>query len=142
MQPLAATGNSRSSANTNVSTSLALSILDQNGNEIPIHTTVDQPIALIIPRDANLIKPSMTLQNISSMLMHNRTFNLHFVNLSRNSNLTVSVHLEIHALDQTRAYWLIYRFDSAPQINASISLLDGWSLLCPSSKPSSCCCCE
>jgi hypothetical protein len=131
MQPLAASGNSRSSANTNVSTSLALSILDRNGNEIPIHTTADQPIALIIARDPNLIAPLMTLQNVSSTSMHNRSFNLHFVNLSRNTHLTVSVHLEVHPLDRTRAYWLIYRFDSAPHVNDSVSLLDGWSLLCP-----------
>ena len=61
MQPLAASGNSRASANTNLSTSLALSVLDQNGNEISIHATAaDQPIVLIIARDPNLMAPPMT----------------------------------------------------------------------------------
>jgi hypothetical protein len=105
--------------------------MDQNGHEIPIHVSVDQPIELFIPRDPNAVASPFELQNASSMQQHNRTFNLHAVQLLRDNNLTVSVHLEMHPLNLTRAYWLIYRFDDIPQVNTSIQLLDGWSLLCP-----------
>jgi hypothetical protein len=134
MQPLASSGKARVSANTNMSTSISLSLIDQNGADIPIHATADQPIELMIPRDPNLIVPSFQLQNLSSITKHNRTFNLHFINLTRNNQLPVAVHLHVHPLDRTRAYWLIYRFDTAPLINASTRLIDGWTLLCPHSQ--------
>ena len=41
MQPLALADKSQS--NTNLSTSISLSILDQNGNEISIQTNFDHP---------------------------------------------------------------------------------------------------
>jgi hypothetical protein len=37
-------------------------------------------------------------------------------------------------LDQILAYLFIYKFDSSPQLNSSINLIDGWSLFCPSSQ--------
>jgi hypothetical protein len=113
---------------------MSLVFMDLNGNEIPVFAHADQPIELIIPRDPNIIRTPFARQNLSHIQQHNQTFNSHLVKLLRNNSLTVSVHFEIHPLNETRGYCLIYRFDDIPQINASIQLFDGWSLLCPQSN--------
>ena len=136
MQPLASTGNSVSKANNNLSTSISLSLIDEDGNDIPVHANVDQPFELFIPRDPNMVIPTFQWQNVSFLTAHNQTFNLHFVNLSRGNDLAVSVRFQMRPLNQTRAYWLIYRFDGTPVINASARLIDGWSLFCLSSNES------
>jgi hypothetical protein len=134
VQPLASFGNSRSQSNTNLSRSISLSLFDQNGNEIPIQTNVNHPIEFNIPRDPNLVIPSMTLQNVSSLnaTPHQQLFNLCFVNIT--NPLPVSVHFEIHPLNTNLGYLFIYKFDSSPILNSSINQIDGWTLLCPSSK--------
>jgi len=136
MQPLASAGASQSQANTNLSTSISLSVLDKTGNVIPIHASSDHPIEFIIPRDNNLIVPSMTLQNVTSISNnHNQLFNLHYVNITQsNNNITVSLHFEMHPLNTSLGYLLIYRFDGSPKLSSSINQTDGWSLLCPSSE--------
>jgi hypothetical protein len=136
MQPLASAGASRSEANTNLSTTISLSVLDQNGNDVPIRASIDHPIEFIIPRDKNIIVSPMALQNVTSMNdNHNRIFNLHFVNITQsNGNLTVSLHFEMHPLNASLGYLLIYRFDHSPQLNSTINQTDGWSLLCPLSE--------
>ena len=134
MQPLAATGNSSVKANNNLSTSISLSLIDEDGNDIPLHANADQPIELIIPRDPNVMIPLFEWQNVLSLTTHNQTFNLHFVNLSRGNDLAVSVRFQMRPLNRTRAYWLIYRLDGTPVINTSARLIDGWSLFCPSSN--------
>jgi hypothetical protein len=81
----------------------------------------------------------MFMQNVSSLsidpLINNRQFNLHFINITQsNSNITVSIHFEMHSLNNTLGYMLIYKFDQIPQLNSSINYIDGWSMLCPRSK--------
>ena len=34
-------------------------------------------------------------------------------------------------LDHTVGYLIVYRFDSSPQLNRTINLIDGWTLFCP-----------
>ena len=129
MEPLASFGNSsQSSTNTNLSTSISLSILDQNGNEFPLQTDHSKPIEIFIPRDSNLIPPPMILQNITSS-PHNHLFNLHYVNIT--SKQSISLHMEIRPLDITLAYLFIYKFDQIPLLNSSISQTDGWTIFCP-----------
>jgi hypothetical protein len=127
MQPLASADQSGSS-NTNLSRSISLSILDQNGNDVSIETNFE----LIIPRDPNLIIPDMILQNVIStnFTFYNQLFYLHYVNIT--SILTISVHIEIHSLNPNIGYLFIYKFDSSPQLNSSINQIDGWTLFCPS----------
>ena len=134
MEPLAPLGNSKSQSNTNVSTLVSLSILDQSGNEVSIQTNKSQPIEIIIPRDPNLIIPPMILQNVTSAL-HNQLFHFYYLNIT--TSLSISVHFEIEPLNTSLAYLFIYKFDQMPQLNSSINLIDGWTLLCPSSKHSS-----
>ena len=82
VQPLASMGNLKSESNTNLSRSVSFSLFDQFENEIPLQVNSLQPIELIIPRDRNLIIPSMSLQNVtqSNSTQHNQIFNLHFIN--------------------------------------------------------------
>jgi hypothetical protein len=134
MQPLAPLGNSTSQPNTNVSTLISLSILDQYGNEVSIQTNLSHPIEIIIPRDPNLIIPEMILQNVTSMnsTPHNQLFYLQYLNIT--SVLSISVHFEMHPLNTSLAYLFIYKFDQTPLLNSSVNLIDGWTLFCPISK--------
>ena len=136
MQPLAAAGASPARANTNLSTSVSLTVLDKTGSVVPISASMDHPIEFIIPQEVNVRLSPMTLQNVTSMNnIHNQIFNLHYVNITQsNSNLTVSLHFEMRPLDASVGYLLIFRFDTSPQLNSAINQTDGWSLLCPSSE--------
>ena len=126
MTPLASYGNSGTSSNTNVSTSVSLSITDENGNEIVV-----QGIEIIIPRDPNLIIPPMILQNVTSTnsTPHSQLFYLHYVNIT--TILSISVHLELQPLNTSLAYLLIYKFDQIRKLNQSIYQIDGWTVFCP-----------
>ncbi|CAF4101668.1 unnamed protein product, partial [Adineta steineri] len=117
--------------NTNLSRSISLSIIDQNGNEVSFEAHQNNPIQLIIPRDPNVLIPSMYLQNVTSInsTINNLVFNYHYINIT--SSLPISIHFEIHSLNRSLAYLFIYKFDQAPQLNSSINLIDGWTLFCP-----------
>ncbi|WP_233601888.1 hypothetical protein, partial [Corallococcus sp. AB038B] len=117
--------------NTNLSTSISLSLLDQYGTEMPLQSIVDQPIEIIIPRDPNLAIPAMMLQDTFLSTPHNQLFNLHYSNIT--GTINISVHWEIHPLNSSVAYLFVYKLDAVPQLNTSINLIDGWTLLCPSS---------
>ncbi len=134
MQPLAPLGNSTSQPNTNVSTLISLSILDQYGNEASVQTSLSHPIEIIIPRDPNIIIPEMILQNVTSMnsTPHNQLFYLQYLNIT--SVLSISVHFEMRPLNTSLAYLFIYKFDQTPLLNSSVNLIDGWAFFCPISK--------
>ncbi len=131
MEPLASFGNARYQSNTNLSRSISLSILNQNGNEIPIETNINNSIEIIIPRDPNIIIPLMIIQNVTSMnsTPHHQLYHLHYINIT--TILPVSVHIEIRPWDTNLAYLFIYKFDNIPQLNSSINQIDGWTLFCP-----------
>ena len=133
MEPLAPLGSTKSQVtNTNLSMSISLSLLDRYGKEIPIQASVDHPIEITIPRDPNLVIPAMILQNTFLSTPHSQLFNLYYINIT--STINISVHWEIHPLNSSLAYLFIYKLDGVPQLNSSINLIDGWTLLCPSSK--------
>jgi hypothetical protein len=71
----------------------------------------------------------MNLQNVTFL---DQLFNLHYVNIQ--NILPISVHFEIRPLNPNVAYLFIYKFDNTPLLNSSIKQIDGWTLLCPSSK--------
>jgi hypothetical protein len=129
MQPLAPMGTSKSHANTNMSTTISLAVLDQYNNEIPIHVSVDKPIEFFIPRDPNVLVPLMKLQNVIS----ERPFNFYQIDMKQfliNSNLTVSLHFEIRPSNTSHKYLFIYTFDDTPRLADH----DKWSVECLSSK--------
>ncbi|UJR11342.1 hypothetical protein I4U23_015523 [Adineta vaga] len=132
LMPLAEFGNSSLSSNTNLSRSISFSFLDHNQEEIPIETTMNKSIEIIIPRDPNLIVSPMILQNATLMNMapHHLSFHYQYFNLT--TSLPMSVHWNIQPLNVSVAYLIIYRFDQIPQLNSSINQIDGWTLLCPS----------
>lgn len=123
MEPLASYGKSRFSSNTNLSRSISLSILDHYENDIEIETNISNPFEFIIPRDPNLLIPSMIYQNVTSIL-HNQSFNFHYLNIK--SILPISIHFEIDPQDKNLSYLLIYKFDQIPKEE-----FDGWTFLCP-----------
>jgi hypothetical protein len=130
MEPLASFGNSQSVLNTNLSRTISLSILDLYGNEISIQTDINDRIELIIPRDPNLILPSMIFQNVT---FSNNSYKVQSINIKENQpnkNQTISIHFEIHRLNKNLAYLLIYKFDQLFQLT---NQMDNWTLLCPSS---------
>jgi hypothetical protein len=125
--------------NLDLSNLLSITFFDDNNQEISVQTTVNNSIEFFIPRDVNLIVPPMVIQNVSSLivdpLINNRQFNLHFINITQsNSNMSISIHLQMRSLNNSLGYMLIYKFDSIPQLNSSLNNIDGWSMLCPNSK--------
>lgn len=133
LEPLAPLGSSKSSSsNTNLSTSISLSLIDQYGKEITFQTNDDHPIQIIIPRDPNLIIPPWSLHNTAVSTPYQQIFNLQYINITSTRN--ISVHWEIRPVNVSLGYLFIYKFDSAPRLNSSINLIDGWTLLCPASK--------
>ncbi|CAF1390512.1 unnamed protein product, partial [Adineta ricciae] len=138
MDTLAAYGNF---SNTNLSRSVSLTFVDNNGNDIPFLTDSSSPIKIIIPRDPNVVIPSMYLQNVTTTTttsINSSTnsssshllFRLHYINIT--SSLAISVHFEIQSLNLTLAHLFIYKFDQTPQLNSSIKSIDGWTIFCPS----------
>ena len=125
IEPLSVYGNGQSTANTNVSTSVLLSLVDLNGNQV----SIEKPIEIFIPRDANLQIPPMKLQNVTNSSLHEQLFNLHYVNIT--STLGISVHLEFSPLNRSLSYLLIYKFDQIPRLNSSIHEIDGWLIIRP-----------
>ena len=138
MDTLAAYGNF---SNTNLSRSVSLTLVDNNGNDIPFLADSSSPIKVIIPRDPNVVIPPMYLQNVTTTTSINSStnsssshllFRLHYINIT--SSLPISVHFEIQSLNLTLAYLFIYKFDQTPQLNSSIKSIDGWMIFCPSSN--------
>ena len=136
VQPLAPADESRLADYTNLSTSISLTILDSRGQEISVRNHLSDPIELIIPRDPNLVVSPMVLQNVTSMntIAHRLNFNLHLINLTTVNTRSISLHWEMRPLNASLAYLLIYAFDRAPHLNQSSQQLDGWVLMCPTSK--------
>ena len=112
---------------------MALSVLDADGNELAITADRDHPIEINIPRDANVAITPMALQNVTSIdgSPHRQLFSMHFSNIT--AALPISVHFEMRPLNPSLAYLFVYRFDSGPQVNSSVQLIDGWTSFCPSS---------
>ena len=125
MKPLASYGKSGIQSNTNLSRSVSLSILNENGNEIGIQTNISNPIEIIIPRDPTLLIPPMIFYNVTSSF-HNQSFYFHYINIT--NILPISVHIEIDPLNKNLSHLLIYTFDQFPLLNNSIH---GWTFLCP-----------
>ena len=134
VQPLAVADQSSAGGNTNLSTSISLTLVNEDGTAVLFNVDATQPIELFIPRDPNSVVSLLDWERKTASNGSNRTMHMHFLNLTRKGDLEVSVHLEIRPLVQSTAYWLIYRFDDPPQINSTINLTDGWSLLCPFRK--------
>ncbi|UJR16137.1 hypothetical protein I4U23_003048 [Adineta vaga] len=134
IQPLASADKSQVKSNTNLSTLVSLSILDNNGNEISLPTTLTHPYRFVIPRDPQMIISSMTVQNVTAFynIPHHFLFNLHHINIEQSNNLTISIHFEMKTWNQSLAYLFIYRFDQSPHLNSSTREIDDFSVFCPS----------
>ena len=98
-------------------------------------TSAQHRFEFIIPRDPALIVPAMARQNVTSLSAtpHSQLLNLHYVNINQSGPLSISLHFEMRPVTTNVSYLLIYRFDGSPQLNRSVSHIDGWSLLCWSS---------
>ena len=136
MQPLASAGRSPSTSNTNLSTTISLSILDHTGKEIALPTTLAHPYRFVIPRDPAMTVPPTVEQNVTSLnnTAHRLLFNVHYVDITQSSNLTVSIHIEVKTRNRSLGYVFIYRFDQSPRLNSTVQQIDGFSLFCPASE--------
>ena len=119
-----------------MSRSVSLKLLDTEGTNLRIQN-LPSPIKLIIPRDPNLLLPSMTLQNLTGQSIvtsnnNNRQFSLYYVNVtSRAKNLTISATFEFKPTNAALGYMLIFRFDAIPVLNSSMNRTDGYRVFCP-----------
>jgi hypothetical protein len=98
------------------------------------------PIEIIIPRDANLLLPSMTLENItgqnqSTTANNNRQFTLYYVNVTSPApSLTLSATFEFKSDNSALGFMVIFRFDGIPILNSSMNQTDGYRVFCPAGK--------
>ena len=99
-----------SALNTNLSRSISLTWMNQQGNELRFRTDLDHPLEIVVPRDPSLIIPPMSLVNVTG----HQGFHWHYLDLSRiSSSASVSIHCEIHPMNINISYAFIYRFDRA-----------------------------
>ncbi|CAF0834260.1 unnamed protein product [Adineta steineri] len=108
------------SSNTNLSRSVSLSIIDQNGNEVSFEAHQNNPIQLIIPRDPNVLIPSMYLQNVTSInsTMNNLLFNYHYINITKTNRIS-------QLFEQTNGYVYI-NLQLAVYVNDILTFLLGY----------------
>lgn len=117
---------------TNLSRSLAFSLLDENGAETPLEVNSTDPFEFFIPRDPQSIVPLLFPHNVTSIDARPYLFHFHSNNLTHDDpNVTLSVHLDMRPVNNSLAYLLIYQFDDTPQID---SIGDRWMPFCPKSK--------
>ncbi|CAF3507643.1 unnamed protein product [Rotaria sordida] len=138
--PLATAGyNGRTETNTNMSRSVSLSLFDSSGTTIPL-TNLPTPIEIIIPRDPNLLLPSMTLQNITAQTTlskgnNNRQFSIYYINVtSSTKNLTLSATFEFKSDNLLLGYIVVFRFDAVPILNSTMNQTDGYRIFCPTAQ--------
>ena len=119
-----------------MSRSVSLNLFDTNGTTLSVKN-LSSPIKIIIPRDPNIILPSMTLQNLTGQSVvtstnNNRQFSLYYVNVtSPTTSLTLSATFEVKSTDAMLGYLLILRFDAIPILNSSMNRTDGYRVFCP-----------
>ena len=119
---------------TNLSRMISLSILDSNENLIDVKTSRNDPFSIFIPHDRSIQRPSMSLQNVTTMT-NLSLFNYHFMSLISKQNH--SIHFEFESLNNNLSYLFIYRFDLLLIYNRSHQLIDGSFLFCSSKRNSS-----
>ncbi|CAF1134495.1 unnamed protein product [Adineta ricciae] len=123
--PLAPYGSSSYEISTNLSTLLSCSLLDSNSLIITVNTSIE----FHIERDLKRQIPSMIMQNVTSI---NSSLSLHFLNLTRRNNLSISFHFEMHPMDLTRSYLFLYKFDQILRLTD----FDGSTIFCSSNLSS------
>lgn len=120
---------------TNLSTSISLSFVNENGIDVPFEIGQNQLIELFIPRDPNTVASTTTWIEKSSRNATGQIIQSHLVPIHRESNLEFAVNFEIRPSQRPIAYWLVYRFDFPPHMYpSSAPLVDGWTLFCPTSN--------
>ncbi|CAF3366379.1 unnamed protein product [Rotaria sp. Silwood1] len=131
--------NGRTQTNINMSRSVSLSLFDSNGTTIPLNN-LPTPIEIIIPRDPNLLLPSMTLQNVTGQTKltkenNNRQFSIYYINItSSTKSLTLSATFEFKSDNLSLGYMLIFRFDAVPILNSTMNQTDGYKIFCPAAQ--------
>ena len=85
-------------------------------------------LEFFIPRDPSLIIPQMFPHSVTTINNTDDPFYYLRVDLpSDNPNITLSIHLELHPLNVTPGYILIYQFDQQMKLYST----KNWSLFCP-----------
>ena len=111
-----------SASETNRSRAISLTLLDSRGQRIPLKTSKEPAIEMIIPRDSSFDIPSMFLYNVTDLnLTDLRVFNYHQIQLKEMS----SIHIEFHPLKINLSYLFVHHFDP------SLRHIDGWKIFSP-----------
>jgi hypothetical protein len=106
---------------------ISLTLHDQSGDIINIKNTID-PFEIRIPNENNHLMPPMIRQNVTS-LPKNSKFQYHYINLTHNLNLSISLHIDIEPENPNLSYLIIIRFSGMPDLQTN--LIDQLKLLCP-----------
>ncbi len=122
-----------------MSRSVSISLLDSMGTTFSVNN-LPLPIEMLIPRDSNLLLPSMIFENITEQTQstnanNNRQFTLYYVNVtSPTQSLTLSATFEFKSNNSELGFMVIFRFDAIPILNSSMNQTDGYRVFCPAGK--------
>jgi hypothetical protein len=87
-----------------------------------------KPFEIHIPRQKNILMPSMIYQNVS-LLSNDSEFKYHYINLTHNLDLSIALHIEIEPENSELSYLVIIRFSGKPDLKTN--LFDESKLICP-----------
>jgi len=128
MIPMAISGhNGNNETLIGMSSSISLSIFDQNMNELEVAQT-QIPIGLIIKRDPNMVDYSFQYINTTQ-------FQLSSYFLSNALKLTAnnaSIHIELKPLNDKLGYLFVLKLGNTPILNSTYSDYTSFKIFCPS----------
>jgi hypothetical protein len=128
MIPMAISGqNGNNETLTGMSSSISLSIFDQNMNELEVAQT-QMPIGLIIKRDPNMADYSFQYINITQFQLSS-SFLSNALKITANN---ASIHIELKPINENLGYLLVLKLGNTPILNSTYSDFTSFKIFCPS----------
>jgi len=111
------------------SSSIGLSIYDENINEIDISNTPN-PIDIVISRDPSVSQTKYQYVNVSQIKLISGSYFL--LNGFKIKSTNASIHIELKPLNLSIGYLLVMKKGYSPIVNLTYSDYDSFMLMCPS----------
>jgi hypothetical protein len=121
--------NGNNETHIGLSSSVGLSLYDENANEIEITQSLS-PIDILIERDQNINQRSYEYVNATNIGFLSGSFILQ--NSFKIKMNNASIHIEIKPLNATIAYLLVLKLGYMPLINSTNADYSSFKVFCPS----------
>ena len=121
--------NGNNETHIGLSSSVGLSLYDENANEIEITQSLS-PIDILIERDQNINQRSYEYVNATNICFLTGSFILQ--NSFKIKMNNASIHIEIKPLNAIIAYLLVLKLGYMPLINSTNADYSSFKVFCPS----------